>query len=1091
MAYGFHSDRRAGYLAVRQFYRTFIPYLIATLVLARLAYCQADTATVSGVITDQSGGVVVGAELLVTNTDTNVAWTSISNGSGVYQVTGLKPGRYRVHVSKEGFRGIYLNDLILNIQDSVSRNFSLQIGSTSESVSVEAGALTINTTDASVSTVVDRQFAENLPMNGRSFQTLIQLTPGVVQTPSEGQFSVNGQRGTSNYWMIDGVSANFGASGGQIPGSGAGGAVPGFSAQGGTNSLVSVDALQEFRIQTSTYAPEFGRTPGAQISIETRSGSNQFHGSAFDYFRNDVLDASNWFNGYINNPPLRKAEERQNDFGGVLGGPIVRNKTFFFFSYEGLRLRLPNTVITTVPSLTSRQNATPAMQPIFDAFPMPNPGAPDVNGVSAFSASYSEPSTLNATSLRIDHRLSDKLLLFGRYNYSPSAFIERQNIPTELSTNRITTQTATVGATWTITPTSTNDLRFNYSRSDATGYFATDTFGGAVPPPASALPFPSPFTTRNSFIAYIIASGIDSNTLIEGEMGHNLQRQINLVDNLSVQKGSHSLKFGIDYRRLSPLNATPAYTQTDVFFDFPSAVSGTLGVGSVSAALHETLLLRNLGLFGQDTWRLSPRLTLTYGLRWDVDFAPKTTNGPNFAAVTNFGNLSQLALAPPGTPPYNTKFGNLAPRVGVAYQLSQKPGAETVVRGGWGVFYDLATQQLGSVLSPFSYPFGATSTVFGPPVGGTATYPLSSADAAPPPISVAQLASGGTLTALDPKLKLPYTMQWNVAIQRSLGATQSISATYLGSIGRRLLQTEADSNVNQNISNAYLVSNPGSSDYNALQLQFQRRLSRGLQALASYTWSHSIDTASDGSYSSSSIFIRQLGVNSNRGSSDFDVRHAVSAGITYEISTPATNAIAKAILQGWSLQNVFQAWSPTPVNVLWSTEQLIPSINANAYPRPDVVPGIPLYVYGPQYPGGKAINSTPGAVPGGCPDGNPSIGPFCGPPVDPTTGNATQGNLGRNALRGFGLWQWDFAVHRDFPIHESLVLQFRAEMFNVLNHPNFGPPDGITGDTSSFGKSTQMLGQSLNGGFAGGTPLSPLYQIGGPRSIQLALKLQF
>jgi hypothetical protein len=1056
------------------------------------AFAQMETATLSGAITDPNGRVVPDVEITATRIETGTAATTKTNGAGIYFFTGLMPGHYHLVIHKPGFKEIAIKEFQLSVQDKLEQNFSLEIGSVSETVTVTANDLNVSTTDATVSTVIDRNFAENLPMNGRSFQTLIQLTPGVVQTPSEGQFSVNGQRGTSNYWMIDGVSANFGASGGQIPGSGSGGAVPGFSAQGGTNSLVSVDALQEFRIQTSTYAPEFGRTPGAQISIETRSGSNQFHGSAFDYFRNDVLDASNWFNGYINNPPLRKAEERQNDFGGVLGGPIVRNKTFFFFSYEGLRLRLPNTVVTTVPSLTSRQNATAAMQPILDAFPMPNPGAPDVNGASAFSASYSEPSTLNATSLRIDHRFSDKFLLFGRYNYSPSAFTQRAtNVPTELSTNRITTQTATVGATWTITPTSTNDIRFNYSRSDATGYFATDTFGGAVPPPASALPFPSPFTTQNSYIAYYILSGIDSSTLLEGEMGHNLQRQINLVDNLSVQKGSHSLKFGIDYRRLSPLNATPGYTQSDVFLDVPSAVSGTLFEASVSAALHETLLLRNLGLFGQDSWRLSPRLTLTYGLRWDVDFAPTTTNGPNFAAVTNFGNLSQLALAPPGTPPYNTKFGNLAPRVGVAYQLSQKPGAETVVRGGWGIFYDLATQQLGSVLSPFSYPFGATSTVFGPPLLGTATYPLSSADAAPPPISVAQLASGGTLTALDPKLKLPYTMQWNVAIQRSLGATQSISATYLGSIGRRLLQTEADSNVNKNISNAYLVSNPGSSDYNALQLQFQRRLSRGLQAIASYTWSHSIDTASDGSYSSSSIFIRQLGANSNRGSSDFDVRHAVSAGITYEIPTPATNVIAKAILQGWSLQNVFQAWSPTPVNVLWSTELLIPSINANTFPRPDVVPGIPLYVYGPQYPGGKAINSTPGAVPGGCPDGNPSIGPFCGPPVDPTTGNATQGNLGRNALRGFGLWQWDFAVHRDFPIHESLVLQFRAEMFNVLNHPNFGSPDGITGDTSSFGKSTQMLGQSLNGGFAGGTPLSPLYQIGGPRSIQLALKLQF
>jgi hypothetical protein len=197
-------------------------------------------------------------------------------------------------------------------------------------------------------------------------------------------------------------------------------------------------------------------------------------------------------------------------------------------------------------------------------------------------------------------------LLFGRYNYSPSGFTVRApSIPTELSTNRINTQTATVGVTWAISAASTNDLRFNYSRSDATGFFATDTLGGGVPPPASALPFPSPFTTQDAEVAYLILSGITSNSLLEGNAAHNLQRQINLVDNFSIQKGSHSLKFGIDYRRLNPLYAPPNYIQLNIFFDFPSAVSGTLGVANVVAGLHEAFLLQNLGMFGQDTWRLT------------------------------------------------------------------------------------------------------------------------------------------------------------------------------------------------------------------------------------------------------------------------------------------------------------------------------------------------------------------------------------------------------------------------------------------------------------------------------------------------------
>ena len=233
----------------------------------------------------------------------------------------------------------------------------------------------INTTDGSVSTVVDQTFVKNMPLNGRSFQTLINLSPGVVAIPSNpengGQFSVNGQRGSSNYWMVDGVSANVGigvTTSGSGTGNGLGGALGSFSVLGGTNSLVSVDSMEEFRIQTSTYAPEFGRTPGGQISIVTRSGTNQFHGTIFDYFRNDILDANNWFNTSIT-PPLPKAKERQNDFGGTVGGPILKNRTFFFFSYEGLRLRLPQTALATVPDIAARQSAVPVMQPFLNAFP--------------------------------------------------------------------------------------------------------------------------------------------------------------------------------------------------------------------------------------------------------------------------------------------------------------------------------------------------------------------------------------------------------------------------------------------------------------------------------------------------------------------------------------------------------------------------------------------------------------------------------------------------------------------------------------------------------------------------------------------------
>jgi hypothetical protein len=312
------------------------------LMLAVPLLAQSPNGVLNGQIVDPSNGVIVGADVVAVNDVTGVQYSAKTNNEGIYVLQNLPPGPYRLQVSKIGFKTLIKPDITLNVQDALAINFTLPLGALSETVTVEGGAPLVNTESATVSTVVDRQFAENLPMNGRSFQTLIQLTPGVVLTPStiydSGQFSVNGQRANANYWMVDGVGANIGVGAVFTPRNGYSGSLASFSAQGGTNSLVSVDALQEFRIQTSTFAPEFGRMPGGQISILTRSGTNQFHGTAFDYLRNDLFDANDWFAASKGQP---KPEERQNDFGGTFSGPIAKGRSFFFFSYEGLRLRLP------------------------------------------------------------------------------------------------------------------------------------------------------------------------------------------------------------------------------------------------------------------------------------------------------------------------------------------------------------------------------------------------------------------------------------------------------------------------------------------------------------------------------------------------------------------------------------------------------------------------------------------------------------------------------------------------------------------------------------------------------------------------------
>jgi len=1069
---------------------------------------QSPTATVNGQVRDTAGAVVRDAEVQLINDRTNIKYPTRTNSEGIYSIVGVAPGIYRIQVSKAGFKTIIQSDITLNVLDARAINFELPVGAVSEIVTVEGAASTVNTESAAVSTVVDRQFAENLPLNGRSFQSLIQLTPGVVLTASNGndagQFSVNGQRASANYWTVDGVGANIGVSSNAVAGNGLAGALPSFSVQGGTNSLVSVDALQEFRIQTSTFAPEFGRTPGGQISIVTRSGTNQFHGTAFDYLRNDVFDANDWF---ADTAGLPKPRERQNDFGGTFSGPVLKNKTFFFFSYEGLRLRLPRTSLTIVPDASftpggttnSRQNAAPALQPFLNAFPLPNQTSPEIfvacdpatdpscpssgqkaTGTAAFNASFSDSSTLDAYSLRLDHKLSSNLSLFGRYNYSPSDLAQRGfgRALSADSPSRITTQTATVGATWMISPRIWNDLRFNYSRTNSSSQWVLDKFGGAVP--LASPPFPSPFTSQDSSFAFNIF-GSQTASIAQEKIQVALQRQINIVDSVSVQRGSHSLKFGVDFRRLSPSYDPPAYLQQPTFLDVPSAAAGNLLLVLVIANRGGTLLFHNLGAFAQDTWQVFPRLTLTYGLRWDVDAAPSTSNGPQLLAVTGFdlNDPSKLALAPAGKPVFNTTYGNVAPRIGLAYRLSPKQSWESALRGGFGVFYDLATQEVGNLIGQGQFPFGASNFLFAVPPScpsSTFTFPLDACLVAPPPITSATLGPPfGLLSAIDPHLELPYTLQWNVALEQALGGQQTISASYVGSAGRRLIQTEFVSLPNQNFGQAFMVGNPATADYHALQLQFQRRLSRGLQALTSYTWSHSIDSASAGSAfgNPSNAVVPTVNPNANRGPSDFDVRHAFSAAVTYEIPAPKTNTIANVVLRGWSLQTIVQARSAPPVTVFDSLFGAL--FNAATNVRPDVVPGVPLYLFGLQFPGGKALNRAA----------------FTDPPVDPNTGlPLRQGNLGRNALRGFGATQWDFAIHRDFPIRESLKLQFRAEIFNFLNHPNFGPPVADLADTTQFGRSIQMLGQSLSGNLGGGS-FSPLYQIGGPRSAQFALKLSF
>jgi len=1022
---------------------------------------QSETATISGQVVDPSGFSITGAQVKLVDIDRDSTSSAITNNSGLYTFPSVKPGRYRMEVSAPGFRLVNATGLTVNVQDQLEQNFKLVLGSVSESMTVTADQLNVNTTDASVSTVVDRKFVENIPLNGRSFQDLISMTPGITtQSPQNqnntqvvgkgGDFSVNGQRTESNVYTVDGVSANIGAGPGGLnngyPGAATGGAIAASTALGTTQSLVSVDALQEFRVESSTYSAEYGGGPGGQFSLVTRSGANDFKGSVFEYLRNNFFDANDWFNDHLGVPG---SALRQSDFGGTLGGPVVipglyngKNKTFFFVSYEGLRLAQPTPAApgTFVPDLALRQNAPPALQPILNAFPLPTPGGIDSGGLAEFILPYSLPSRIDSTSIRFDQSFSPKLSLFFRFGDTPSSTESRPTFLSTVSQNRFNTQSYTLGAISQFSDRANNEFHVGYARTESANAITLDGFGGAVPIDlAAAVGVDSPNAQPLIFLFF----GPGASVLYTSR-SNNEGRPWNINDTFSLSLGRHLLKFGMDYRRIkSPIHPATPEESLDYFAE-SSVLSNSADSAIVEQLLSKVPLFLETAAFFQDDWRVTSRVSLSLGLRWEVDPPPTGADGRDaYTLLGSFGAPNTLMLAPAGTPLWKTAWYNFAPRLGMAWRAQNHPGYETVVRTGGGVFFDTNNRVAAGGFNGIGFTaFGVYN--YGAPAPLTPAQVNLSPSTTPP-------FTFETAYIFPQHLQLPYTLQWNTSIEQAMGKSQALTLSYIGAAGRRLMQDQT-TNADPNPNFPYIEFYPSgvTSNYQALQMEFQRHMSRGLQALAAYTWSHSID------FGSSDAAQPLL-----RGNSDFDLRHNVSGGVSWELPNTAGDKLIGDLLDHWGLDSRLQARTGFPVTLQGNT--LINPADGSTYAgNPNLVPGQPLYLYGSQYSGGRAINPAAFVVPTN--------------PTDP-------GNAPRNFVRGFGAWQINLAVRREFPIHDKVRLQFRAEAFNVLNHPNFGQIDPTIGDLL-FGQATQMLNQSL-------ATLGSQYQQGGPRSMQFALRLTF
>jgi hypothetical protein len=511
------------------------------------------------------------------------------------------------------------------------------------------------------------------------------------------------------------------------------------------------------------------------------------------------------------------------------------------------------------------------------------------------------------------------------------------------------------------------------------------------------------------------------------------------------------MKFGFDYRRIDSKTGLYAYDSQAVFLSLSNVKANTMPLAYVISRNDDVeLAFTNVSIFAQDTWKATRTMTVTYGLRWEYDAAPSSPNGTLPFTVNQVNEFATMTVAPKGTPLWHPQKDDFAPRLGIAWQA--RPNL--VFRAGGGIFYDLGYSNVSDGAGAWPY---LQQNLF-----TNLPFPLSAANAAPPPFSTTPPVS--YLAVVDPNHVLPRTYEWNASVERSFGKADLITLTYVGAGARKLMRQDNYNAPNPNFTGEFdLMRNGASANYDALQAQYRHRFTRGLQTLLSYTWSHSIDNVSSDAYYANV----PPGASSDRGSSTYDIRHTFSGAISYDIPAPAAG-IWKAIFGSWSTDSIIYARTAPPLNIVTgqSTHGTYLS-GSTSVQRPNLVSGVPLWISDPNVAAGKRINKAAFSVP---------------------TGTA-QGNLGRNTLNGFGATEVDLTLRRQFKLRERLSLQARADLFNIFNHPNFGPPVNYL-TSPLFGQATQMLGASLGaGGQTGG--LNPLYQIGGPRSAQLALKLQF
>ena len=978
-----------------------------------------------GRILDTSEGGIGDAAVTVVNEDTGFRRTTVSEPTGNYSVASLEPGVYKITVRRDGFRSAVRFNVTLGGAANTRADFTLMVGSMNESIVVYGTSPMLDRNDASTGGEFEHGQMERLPVNGGGVLDLLDLIPGTTVTPATrgdaGQFTVNGQRPNTNYFTLDGISANNGVTAGGLPAQSTGGTLPAVSAFGSLDSIISVEAVQDMHVQTSSTIAEFGRLPGAAIALSSQSGTNDFHGSTLFRARNELLNANDWF---ANQAGFGRSPLRLYDITQTFGGPIRRNRTFFFASYEHMSLDQPFVWQQPVPALAASQPVGSWAVPLLALFPPANGGS-FTDGIGVWTGRTDAPAELNTGALRIDQAIGSRVSLFGRYNDSPST-----NNFGSLDVNRLDLreQSLTLGVNARPSAAVTLDFRINESQSTAHSVWLENAQQQSPGCPLQILipTFAGPYATCDALMRFTIA-GVG--TLESGREGDRKQRQFQVVQSAAWHRGRHSVEIGADYRAITAVRRDPGGTLSVLVDQVADLANAQLPWTSVTAPVGQTARLPELSLWAEDTWQVSSRLTIAAGLRWEYSPSPYTSGSSWFYDPAQ-GEFVQV-LVP--TAVWKTSFKDYAPRLGLAWRITKD--GRTVLRAGGGVYYDSSMSIAADLLN-----------------GG--------------PLSITQynsLRNGLFSTVLGygfgPNLRLPEINQANFSIEHGFGQHDVLSLGYVGSAGHGLIRREVGGPGTGFERLIALTTNDGFSKYHALQVQYRRRFIRGLEVQAGYTWSRSIDN------DSSDAFLTWAGGGSDLGNSDFDLRQSFSASASYQFPQRDGARLLSRAAAGWSLSSIFRARTGFPITVQQSEEYQGITL-ANAF-RPGYMGGQPIWIADPNAPGGKRLNPAAFLA---LPDG-------------------VQGNLGRNAISGFGMSQLDLALSRDLRVGDRLSLQLRASAFNALNHSNFADPVKFL-DSPLFGQSTSMLNMMLSTG-SPGTGLSPILQTGGPRSLQLSLRLRF